>query len=135
MASRETTKVWDTYVAEADAPDFILKVDADTTIRVTNPTGQRVIRLAQAQRAGDLEAVLVALCGDVYPDVSRLLAKAGHKALPKLVEDLMAHFDMYETFELEGPGGGTVKASRPTELQGLLNMGYRVKGGAGAPRT
>lgn len=134
MAKKDTTHSWDSYVAEAQAEDFILKVDEETTIRVTNPTGVRTMRLAQAQRAGDLEAVLVALCGDAFPDVSKLLGKAGHKALPKLVEDMMEHFDMYEDFTLEGPGGQTVTAKRPTAIQALLKLGYTIQGGARAPR-
>lgn len=127
--TKSTTKTWDQYAAEADAPDFVLhrtKDDPDP-IHVTNPTGARMLRVAQGTRAGDLDAILLGLCGEAYPEVNKLVAKAGHKALPRLVEDIMDHFDLYEDIELEGPGGGTVTARRPTEVQKLVRMGYSPK--------
>ena len=124
MSTRKSTHSWDQYVKEAEAEDFILNVDDETTIRVTNPTGIRVMRVAQGMRTGDLDAILLGLTGEAYEAIKGLLATSGHKALPKLVEDLMDHFDMYDEIELVGPGGGTVKATRPREIRGLLSSGY-----------
>ena len=127
MSTPPKTYVWDTYVAEADAPDFVL-TDAQGTelLRVTNPTGVRILRLSNALRAGDLDAMLVALTGDAYPVARELMAHAGGRALPRLVEDLMAHFDMYDEVELRAPSGAVVTASKPTEIRALLKAGYQA---------
>ena len=128
MATNEVTRTWDNYAREAEAADFVLKT-ADGEIRITNPTGARIKRVAQGMRAGDLDLILLGLTGDAYQDVTALVDTAGHKAMPKLVEDLMEHFDMYEEIELQGPGGGTVTATKPREVKRLLAMGYTPKGG------
>lgn len=125
---KQSEHSWDKYVEEAEAEDFVLTT-ADGEIRITNPTGTRVLRVAQGMRAGDLDAILLGLTGEAYAEVSKLLAVAGHKALPKLIEDIMDHFDMYDDVELVGPGGGTVTASRPREIRGLIANGYTPKGG------
>ena len=63
------TYVWDTYVEEADAPDFVLTDKAGTELlRVTNPTGTRVMRVSEGLRRGDLEVILMGLTGDAFPD-------------------------------------------------------------------
>ena len=126
MSTRKSTHSWDQYVKEAEAEDFVLTT-ADGEIRVTNPTGIRVMLVAQGMRTGDLDAILLGLTGEAYEAIKGLLATSGHKALPKLVEDLMDHFDMYDEIELVGPGGGTVKATRPREIRGLLSSGYTPK--------
>lgn len=125
---KQSEHSWDKYVEEAEAEDFVLTT-ADGDIRITNPTGTRVLRVAQGMRAGDLDAILLGLTGEAYSEVSKLLGSAGHKALPKLIEDIMDHFDMYDDVELVGPGGGTVTASRPREIRGLIANGYTPKGG------
>lgn len=130
----QTTYKWDAYVSEAEAPDFVLKVSDDHEIRITNPTGTRILRLAQGLRSGDLDVILLALTGDAYQEVSALMANAGHKALPALVGDLMEHFDLYEEYTLVGPGGGTVKAKRPDEIRKLLTLGYTIQGEVPASR-
>lgn len=127
MTKKQTSYSWDKYVDEAKAEDFVLKT-ADGEIRITNPTGARVMRVSQGMRANDLDLILLGLTGDAYKEVSALLAQVGHKALPRLIEDIQEHFDMYEEIELVGPGGGTVKASKPTELRALFNMGYKPVG-------
>lgn len=134
MSTKQTTYKWDTYVAEAQAEDFILEKPDGEQVRISNPTGARVLRLAQGLREGDLDMMLVALCGDTYPEVRELVATAGHKAFPKLVEDLMDHFDLYEDLKLVGPEGNTVTARRPTEVRRFRELGYVPMGEAKAPR-
>lgn len=125
MASKEATYyTWDNYVREAARPDFVLKVSDTEEVRITNPTGVQTMRVSQGLRNGDLDAILVGLTGDQYPRMVELLSSVGHEALPKLVEDLMDHFHMYDEVELRGPGGGIVKASRPTKIQQLIRAGY-----------
>lgn len=126
--TKPKTYNWDDYTAEAEAPDFVLTT-ADGEIRITNPTGARVVRLAQAMQRGDMDAMLLALTGDAYPEVNKLLATSGHKALPRLLEDLQQHFDMYDDVELVSPDGVTVKATTPKRIRELLALGY-VSGGA-----
>ena len=58
------------------------------------------------------------------------LAAAGvapNKALG-ITEDMMDHFDLYEPVTLTGPGGGKVTRKRPTEINQLINQGYRPLG-------
>jgi triosephosphate isomerase len=85
-------------------------------------------------REGDLELILASLTGDQWERLQELLGGVGHKAMPKLTEDLMDHFDLYEPVTLIGAGGGKVTRKRPTEIQALLNQGYRPVGEA-ASRT
>ena len=125
---------WDQYVAEAEAPDFVLKSGDEEKMRVHNPTGVQIMRVSQGLRSGDLDLMLVGLTGEAYPQAIELLSKAGHKALPRLVEDLMDHFNLYDEIELVGPGGGTVRETRPTKILQLLKLGYVVKGEAPASR-
>lgn len=129
MAKANGTNVhnWDQYVTEAEVDPFILKTP-DSEISVSNPTGVQIMRLSQGLRSGDLDVILMGLCGDQYQVIVNLLGKVGHKALPKLIEDLMDHFELYEDIELQGPGGGTVKESRPTKIRQLMGVGYKVKG-------
>lgn len=128
-------KTWDQYVTEAKVDPFVLQVGKDADpITIDNPTGARLLRITQGLRTGDLELVLASLCGDAWDQVSALMETAPHGVLPELVEDLMAHFDLYEDVTLVGPGGGKVTARRPREIQGLINRGYRPVGEAEASR-
>ena len=70
------TYVWDTYVDEADAPDFVLTdKTGNELLRVTNPTGVRVMRVSEGLRRGDLEVILMGLTGDAFADAKALLGK------------------------------------------------------------
>ena len=128
--AEEVVHNWDRYVEEAKVADFVLRVDAETSIRVTNPNAIQVIRIAQGYRRGDAEAMLSALSGDQYDEILKLLAGAGHKAMAQLTEDMMEHFGFYEEVILDGPSGGSVRATRPTEIQRLVRLGYTPRGGA-----
>lgn len=128
MSKKETTVQFNKYVEEAKAPDFVIKIDDTNEIRVTNPDYMRLERFAQGSRSGDLDLVLSSLCGDATNDIKKMLAKAGHKAVPALMEDIMDHFDMYDEIELVGPGGGVVSEKRPTKIKALIGLGYRPKG-------
>lgn len=130
----KTTKRWDTYVEEAKIPAFDLEVTDEVTLTFEAPTGVALMRIMRGLREGDLEAILIALTGDQWPALEQLLGGAGHKAFPKLVEDLMDHFELYEEIVLVGPGGGKVSERRPSRIQALLNQGYRPVGEA-ASRT
>ena len=72
---------WDDYAREADVSDFVLRVSDDEVIRVENPTGVQIMRLGQAMRVGDLDAMLLALTGEAHVQITALLGKVGHKAL------------------------------------------------------
>lgn len=123
-----TFKTWDQYTEEARVAPFELQVSADETITIECPSGAQLMRITQGLRSGDLELIIINLCGDAWPKIQALLGTASHKALPNLVEDLMTHFDLYEDVSLVGPGGGTVKAKRPREIQALISQGYRPLG-------
>lgn len=136
MAKNTETYLWDDYVEEAELPDFVMKDKEGTErLRVKNPSGVQLLRIAQGLRSGDLALMLLGLTGDGHDDAMKLLSTAGHKALPKLVEDLMEHFNLYDEMELVGPGGGVVRESRPTKIIQLLKMGYTPKGEAPASRS
>lgn len=123
-------KTWDAYVEEAKVPPFKLQVSKDETLVFECPSGASLLHIAEGTRAGDLQLILNALAGDQWDRVEELLGTAGHKALPRLVEDMMDHFDLYQTVTLVGPGGGKVKRKRPTDIQALLDQGYRPAGEA-----
>lgn len=124
------TYTWDKYVKEADVEPFVLEVRDDYKIVIENPTGVQVMRISEGMRAGDVAAILLGITGDAYQEVLALLGKAGHGALTDLTEDLLEHFHFYEEVTLRGPGGGTVKVTRPREVQALLKQGYVVAGEA-----
>lgn len=119
---------WDDYAREAEVAPFVLRVSEDEKIAVQNPTGVQIMRLGQGLRAGDLDMMLFALTGDSHGDITRLLGKVGHKALPKLIEDLMDHFGLYEDVDLRGPSGGVVTERRPDKIRALLRSGYKPLG-------
>lgn len=132
MAKKQEFKTWDSYVEEAALDPFVLKVSDEETLTFEAPTGVALMRYMQGLRSGDLELMLRSIVGDQWDRVVELLGTASHKALPRLVEDLGDHFDIYEPVTLIGPGGGKVKAKKPSEIQALLNQGYRPAGEASA---
>lgn len=130
--SEKQFKTWDQYAEEARLDPFKLPVSADETLVIECPTGVALMRIAEGVRRGDLELVLRSLTGEAWGRIEQLLGGVGHKAMPSLTEDMMDHFSLYEDVTLIGPGGGKVTRRRPTEIQRLLNQGYRVPGEAGA---
>lgn len=132
MSNNTATKTWDQYVEEAKIEPFRLKITADETLEFTAPTGTSLLHIMQGLRQGDLEVILSSLAGDQWPRLEELFGGVGHKALPALTEDLMDHFDLYEDVTLVGPGGGKVTRKRPTQINALLNQGYRPMGEARA---
>lgn len=127
--TEQVTGTWDTFAAEAARPDYVLGMpDGAAPLHITNPTAVQVFRIGRAVRDGDDEAIVINLCGDSYARLLPLLAKTGNKAVPAFIEVLMEHFDMYEDVELVGPGGGKVTKRKPTEIQRLLRIGYKVSG-------
>jgi hypothetical protein len=134
--NRAETHLWDEYVEEADLPDFVITdKEGEELLRVKNPSGVQLMRISQGVRSGDLAMMLLGLTGGANEAAMKLLSTAGHKALPKLVEDLMEWFGLYDEIELVGPGGGVVRESRPTKIMQLIKMGYTPKGEAPASRS
>jgi hypothetical protein len=130
MPKTQQTARWDQYVEEARIEPFRLEVSDDETLVIEAPTGVSLMRIMRGLREGDLEAILIGLTGEQWPRLEELMGGVGHKAMPKLTEDLMDHFELYEPVTLIGPGGGKVTRKRPTEIQQLLNQGYRPAGEA-----
>lgn len=121
-------KAWDQYATEAEVEPFRLPVSDEETLVFECPSGTALLRVSQGMRSGDLELILRAVVGEQWERVEQLLGSAGHKAFPALVEDMMAHFDMYEDVALVSPDGGKRTARRPTEIRRLLAIGYRPVG-------
>lgn len=135
MSTKKQFKAWDQYVTEANIDAFEIPTGKESgPIVISNPTANQIMRISQGLRTGDLELIIVNLCGDSWEQVEALMETAPHGVLPVLVEDMMAHFDLYEDVTLVGPGGGKVTAKRPREIQGFINRGYRPVGEADASR-
>ena len=132
--AKTTFKTWDQYAAEAEHPPFELPISEKETIHIPAPTGAALMQWAKAYRTGDMEAMLITLCGEQWNRIEPLLAKAGYKAMENLVTDMMLHFDLAEDVELIGPGGGKVYEKDPRKICALLRQGYRPAGEA-ASRT
>ena len=130
MAKNTTFKTWDQYTEEAAHDPFELPVSKDEVITIQAPTGASLIQWARAYRTGDMEAMLITLCGEQWTDVEPLLAKAGHRAMENLVTDMMLFFDLAEDMELIGPGGGKVYENDPRKIRVLIKQGYRPAGEA-----
>lgn len=130
MAQQKHFKRWDEYAAEAAHDPFELPVNDDLTIIVEAPTGASLIQWARAYRTGDMEAMLVTLCGDQWQQVEKLLAKAGHSAMENLITDMMLFFDLAEEVTLIGQGGGKVTEKDPRKIRALIKTGYRPEGEA-----
>ncbi|MEW1964636.1 hypothetical protein AB0302_04470 [Micrococcus sp. NPDC078436] len=128
--SKNTFKTWDDYTAEAAHAPFQLKVSAEETIEIPAPTGASLLQWARAQRTGDMEAMLIVLCGDQWPRIEKLLAGAPYKAMENLITDLALFFDLAEDVELIGPGGGKVHEKDPRKIRALIKQGYRPAGEA-----
>jgi hypothetical protein len=123
-------KRWDEYVAEAAHAPFELPVSADETIIIEAPTGATLIQWARSYRAQDMEAMLMTICGENWPRIEQLLAKAGHEAIQNLLTDMMLFFDLAEDIVLIGPGGGKITEKDPRKIRILLKQGYRPEGEA-----
>lgn len=132
--SKSEFKTWDQYAQEAQVPPFQLRVSADETLSFECPSGTALLRISQGLRQGDLELILRAVVGDQWERVEELLSSAGHKAFPALVEDMMAHFELYEDVPMVSPDGGKRTARRPSEIRRLLAIGYMPVGEARASR-
>lgn len=130
MVQKQQFKKWDDYAAEAAHDPFELPVSDELTIIVEAPTGASLIQWARAYRTGDMEAMLVTLCGDQWQQVEKLLAKAGHSAMENLITDMMMFFDLAEDVTLVGPGGGKVTEKDPRKIRIMLKQGYRPEGEA-----
>jgi hypothetical protein len=126
----DTPKRWDQYKEEAKVAPFLLPIDDNETLVFENPSGAALIQIMHGLRVGDLELILSSLAGDNWPRLQELFGDAGHKVMPRLTEDLMDHFDLYEPVTLIGPGGGKVTRKRPRDIQALINQGYRPMGEA-----
>ena len=123
-------KSWDQYTEEAKHDPFQIPVSKDQTIIIDAPTGAALLQWARAYRTGDMEAMLITLCGDQWAQVEPLLAKAGMKAFENLVTDMMIFFDLAEEVTLVGQGGGKITEKDPRKIRALLKTGYRVEGEA-----
>lgn len=130
MAKQQQFKSWDEYTAEAAHEPFELPVSKEETIIVEAPTGASLIQWARAYRSGDMEAMLITLCGDQWQRIEKLLAKAGHSAMENLITDMMIFFDLAEEVTLIGQGGGKVTEKDPRKINLLIKQGYRPEGEA-----
>lgn len=95
-AKKNTPKRWDSYVAEADIPDFILEIsdNRDEDIHIKCPTGDQVIDAYRTREEGDVEAGLQHLTGDAYDKVRELIGGAPYPAMNALFEDITNHFEL-----------------------------------------
>lgn len=123
-------KTWDQYAEEAKREPFQLPVSEDETIIVQAPTGSTLVQWARAYRSGDVEAMLMVICGEAWPRIEQLLSQAGHAAMENLITDMMLFFDLAEDIELVGPSGGKIKEKDPRKIRALMNKGYRPAGEA-----
>lgn len=126
--SKKTFKHWDQYTEEAKIEPFELPISADETLVFEAPSGAALIQIMRGLRNGDLEVILANLAGDQWDRLLQLFGGVGHKAMPALTEDLMDHFELYEDVTLVGPGGGTIKRRRPTDIKRMIDQGYRPAG-------
>ena len=128
--SNKTFKTWDQYTDEAKLDPFELPVSKEETIIIQALTGAGLIQFARAQRTGDMEAMLIVICGDAWQCVEPLLATAGVKAMENLLTDMMLHFDLAEEYVLIGQGGGKITEKDPRKIRALMKQGYRPEGEA-----
>lgn len=121
-------KTWDQFADEAKIEPYVMPVKDEDPFTFTCPSGAALMHIMRGIRTGDMELILTYLAGDQWPRMIEKFGDVGHKALSAIAEELLDYFDLYEPVKLTGPGGGTVTAKRPTEIQGLLNQGYRIAG-------
>lgn len=123
-------KTWDQYAEEAKHDPFQLPVSGEETIVVEAPTGVSLLQWARAYRSGDMEAMMITLCGEQWSRVEQLLANAGQKAMENLITDMMLFFDLAEEVTLVGQGGGKRTERDPRKIRLMLKQGYRTEGEA-----
>ncbi len=123
-------KSWDEYAEEAKHAPFQLPVKDEETIVIEPPTGVSLLQWARAYRSGDMEAMMITLCGEQWSRVEGLLAKAGQKAMENLITDMMLFFDLAEEVTLVGQGGGKRTERDPRKIRLMLKQGFRVEGEA-----
>lgn len=126
--ARKGTVKWDSLVKEAQKDAFQIEVSDTETIDVAPPTGAQSFRLAEAQRAGDLEAAMKAMTGDAWPRVRELILVAPGGVMEELVIAMMVHFGEMTEITLVGPGGGEVVEADPRKIQNLIKAGYEATG-------
>jgi len=131
-----TFKTWDEYQAEAEHPPFVIPVTKTKKVTVPAPTSAQVTQYNRAARHGDPEAMLIAVCGEAWPQVEELVNKVNHKVAENLLADLTMFFDLVEEVTLEGPAphpdkpGPRVTTKDPRQIGKLYNQGYRIVGEA-----
>lgn len=123
-------KTWDQYVQEAGHAPFELVVSDTETISIPAPTGAALMQWARAYRTGDMEAMLITICGDQWERVEPLVTNAPFKAFEKLVMDIMVFFELPEEHDLVGPSGGTRTERDPRIIRRLIKQGWRPVGEA-----
>lgn len=133
--SKTDFKTWNEYTEEAKGEPFLLPVSEDETLVFEMPTGAALIQIMRGLRDGDIEVILANLAGDQWERLQELFGGVGHKAMPRLTEDLMNHHDLYEPVTLVGPGGGKVVRKKPTDISALIDQGYRPMGEVPASRS
>jgi len=131
-------KTWDDYVSEAAHEPYVIPVNKTKKVVIPAPTSAQVTQFNRAARAGDPEAMLIAVCGEAWPKVEELVNKVNHKVAENLLADLSMYFDLTEEVTLVGPSAtpdkpGPIRTTRdPREIGKLLNQGYRPMGEAGS---
>ena len=123
-------KTWDQYSAEAKLAPFEIPVSEEETIIIEPVTGAGMIQFARAFRTGDLEAMLIVMCGEKWKRVEALVATAGPEAMNNLMTDMMLHFDLADEVVLVAQGGGERTEKDPRKIRAMINQGWRVKGEA-----
>jgi hypothetical protein len=116
---------WDHYLKEASRPPFELRVSDEETITITNPTGAQMHRIAEGMRSEDTDVTLMGLCGDQYERVIELLSDAPYEVTTSLTEDLLDHFGFLTDVTLVGPSGRKKTVRKYSELQELLQRGWK----------
>ena len=122
---------FDAATIEAQHEPFFIDFQGDDgpeSIEIATPTSTQIMRIAQGQRSGDAELIMVGLCGDKWPDVEKLLSRSPFGTMLKLIEAIMDHFDLNDEVEMQGPGGGKRKAKTFDEVQRLQRLGWTTTG-------
>ena len=117
------------YIDEARVDPFVLGLPDGTELEIEGPTGASLNLFGQAASTGDVDAMLVALCGDAYPAVRDVFDHAGYTATVAVLEDMLGHFGLDNgatEVTLQGPGGGTVRESDPRKIEALLKRGWKL---------
>ena len=124
-------KRWDEYQAEAEVEPFRLVVSDEETLVFEVPTGTALIRIQEGQRKGDTEMIMRYLAGSNYDRMRELVNVAGWKAMRDVVEDMLAHFELFEPVPMAGPAEGQYKLAKTArEVNKLIRLGWRASGEA-----